>query len=596
APGASIQAVADRFDDFVERRMPTGQRQSARLSLFAFPINEITTRDLDVTLFAGSDYGLSTVGVLIGFGALTLLIAAINYANLATAQAASHRKDVGMRKALGAGRFQIMTQSWLETLTQTCAALVLALVILVLARPVVMSAWQVDALYFLTRDAAGFAVVGAIVLGVSLLAGAYPALVLSGVQPVRALQSGRSRAGPKFIARILVAVQFVAASFLLIMLTVGVEQRAFFERTALGAREDPIVVLGDIMQVGVSYDAFENALSGAPGVVSMTVDDRPPWTAGATTFFVSRTPEEGAAYLNVLAKHVGHDYFETLGLNLQAGRAFQRDRETEPRTLGTADPSTPMPVMIDRALADGLGFATPEAAVDQVVYLPVRFMRFVGRSVAQPVQILGVVDQDMMRVEARGTSGYIYVFGPNSPANNALYPVIRLDRQNLTAGLASVDRALSELSPNTAISVEFFDELFEQAYSEYARVSQLFILLAGTAFIIASIGQLGIAVHVVSRRRHEIGVRKVLGSTSLGVVRLLLIDFSKPALIANLLAWPLGYLAAQTYLSAFAHRIELTPAPFLISMAITLAIAWAAVIGEVLKAASVRPAEVLRHA
>jgi putative ABC transport system permease protein len=87
-----------------------------------------------------------------------------------------------------------------------------------------------------------------------------------------------------------------------------------------------------------------------------------------------------------------------------------------------------------------------------------------------------------------------------------------------------------------------------------------------------------------------------LGSTSLGVVRLLLIDFSKPALIANLLAWPLGYFAAQTYLSAFAQRIELTPAPFLISMAITLAIAWAAVIGEVLKAASVRPAEVLRHA
>ena len=131
---------------------------------------------------------------------------------------------------------------------------------------------------------------------------------------------------------------------------------------------------------------------------------------------------------------------------------------------------------------------------------------------------------------------------------------------------------------------------------QHARIGQVFVLLVSTAFIIASVGQLGVAVHVASRRRHEIGVRKTLGSTSLGVARLLLIDFSKPALVANLLAWPMGYLAAQTYLSSFAHRIELTLAPFALSMTITLAIAWAAVIGEVLKAASVRPAEVLRHA
>jgi putative ABC transport system permease protein len=122
------------------------------------------------------------------------------------------------------------------------------------------------------------------------------------------------------------------------------------------------------------------------------------------------------------------------------------------------------------------------------------------------------------------------------------------------------------------------------------------MFLATTAFLISSVGLLGIAVHVASRRRHEIAVRKTLGSSVTGVIRLLLTGFSIPVLIGNLLAWPLGYLAAQTYLSAFALRIDLTPAPFLLSMAITLTIAWAAVIGVVLKAASVRPAEVLRHA
>jgi putative ABC transport system permease protein len=109
-------------------------------------------------------------------------------------------------------------------------------------------------------------------------------------------------------------------------------------------------------------------------------------------------------------------------------------------------------------------------------------------------------------------------------------------------------------------------------------------------------GLLGIAVHAASQRRHEIAVRKTLGSSVALIVRLLLTDFSIPVLIGNLLAWPLAYLAAQAYLSVFAHRIDLTLAPFLLSLLITLAIACAAVIGVVLKAASVRPAEVLRHA
>lgn len=117
-----------------------------------------------------------------------------------------------------------------------------------------------------------------------------------------------------------------------------------------------------------------------------------------------------------------------------------------------------------------------------------------------------------------------------------------------------------------------------------------------TAFIIASVGLLAIAIHAAARRRHEIAVRKTLGSSVLGVVRLLLTDFSIPVLIGNVIAWPLGYFAAATYLAAFADRIDLGPAPFFLSMAITLAIAWAAVIGVVLKAASLRPAEVLRHA
>jgi putative ABC transport system permease protein len=176
------------------------------------------------------------------------------------------------------------------------------------------------------------------------------------------------------------------------------------------------------------------------------------------------------------------------------------------------------------------------------------------------------------------------------------HPVVRISRDQASAAIAAITEVWDELAPTIPVNIRFFDELFERSFSTFARISAVFAVLAGGAFVIASIGLLGMAVHVTSLRRHEIGVRKVLGSTTLGVIRLLLIDFSKPVLVGNLLAWPLGYFAAQTYLAAFAARAPLTPAPFALSLALTLAIAWAAVIGEVLKAASVRPAEVLRHA
>jgi putative ABC transport system permease protein len=205
-------------------------------------------------------------------------------------------------------------------------------------------------------------------------------------------------------------------------------------------------------------------------------------------------------------------------------------------------------------------------------------------------------------------SGLRAVETPSGPLTGAAYafsfypgygsylPLVRVKQEDIVPALAAIRATLKELAPAGLADLQFYDERFREAHRQYARISQLFILLAATAFFISSVGLLGMAVHVASRRRHEIAVRKTLGSSVTRVVRLLLTDFSLPVLIGNLLAWPLGYLAAQAYLAAFANRIDLTPAPFLLSMAITLMIAWAAVIGVVLKAASVRPAEVLRHA
>jgi putative ABC transport system permease protein len=588
--GLTIEALNARMPAFADRHMTPEIKQRGDVSFAAFPLNELATRELDIALFAQSGAGVSTISVLLGLGILTLVVACMNYAGLATALATSRAKEIGMRRVLGAGALAVMTQAWLEALALTLAAVIVAFGVLALAAPAVAASTGVDILYFLRGGLAPIGIVAAVILAVSFVAGAYPGLVLSRVRPSTALRSSKSRSGSSLIARTLVCVQFASASFLLILVTVMQLQRDHLGSTALAPREDPIVLLNDLRPIGVNYETLAVRLSGKPGVSAVSIVDMPPWGNGNSLEFTS-TADAAAARTPAYVKSIGYDYFPALNLKVLAGRAFDAEHDRAPVSLFAWRPTQSVyPVVIDRTLADRMGFATPEAAIGKTIWLPANPQR-----AAHPLEIIGVTEPEVTHVETSRSAGHVYAY-----STGALWgqqrPIVRIARGELMTGLASIREVWDEMTNGIQADIRFFDDLFEQSYRQYARIGQLFILLASTAFVIASIGLLGIAVHAASRRRHEIAVRKTLGSSVAGVVKLLLTDFSVPVLIGNLAAWPLGYFAAQTYLAAFADRIDLSPAPFLLSMAITLAIAWAAIIGVVLKAASVRPAEVLRHA
>jgi putative ABC transport system permease protein len=595
SPAFSAAALDARLPAFLDRRTRAVDKAVALTVMHPIPLRRLTTYALDRALVVGGAPAVTAVGALFGLAALTLLVACINYANLATAQAAGRGKEIGIRKVLGAGRAQVMAQTWLEAGLLTLAALAVALAAVALAAPAVRASTGVDMGYFLSQGPAPWAGIAALVAGVALLAGGYPALVQSRLRPAEALESSRSRTGPRWAARLLVGVQFASASFLLILLTVTQLQRGHLEHDALAPHTDPVVVLNDLRPLAVDYDTLAARLSrNKDRIRSVSVVDHLPWGTSYNGAFFSRTPDPAGHSINAFVKSVGYDYFETLNLAVLAGRVFDRERETAPVSLFAFanDRTKTVSAVVDRRFARGLGFATPEAAVGQVIYIP---PQSTGNSAAQPVEIIGVTETEWTRLGSDNGDGAVYTFGPRALWGQQL-PVVRIAREDVKGAVAEITRAWEDLAPNIPLDLRFFDNLFEQNFRTYARVSQIFALLAGASFVIASIGQLGLAVHAASRRRHEIGVRKTLGSTTLGIIRLLLVDFSKPILAANLLAWPLGYWAAQVYLGSFADRVALTPAPFALSLAITLTIAWAAVIGEVWKVASVRPAEVLRRA
>lgn len=585
----SLDAFNRRLAALLVARIPTEYTKRATMTSAALPVADMSTRKYDALLESQFGAALPVTLIVLALGAIALGVAVVNYANLATAQAVTRAKEIGMRRVVGAGGLEIMIQSWLEALIQALAAFAVALGLLALAAPAVSALSGIDILYFLQAGGAQWLAAGGVILIVAFLAGAYPAFVLSRVRPASALRSGRSRSGSRLVANILVTIQFASASFLLLLMITAQLQRAHIEAAVLTPREDPVLILNDLTATGVDFDTLRAQVSTQPSVKEVSASSTAPWAPNSGRYVIDevlqigRSPEQAYGANFSYLKVVKLDYFAALNMRLLAGRSIE-ERDAMP-----IDPAAVKDrhIVIDALLAANLGYETPQAAVGQTVYT--------GSS---PLNIVGVVEADMMRLNgiAGEGAGSLYRYYPVFPPYAATRPIVRISAEDVPATLASITKVWDRLAPNTPANFRFFDDLFEQSYRQQGRAGQVFILLGSTCFLIASIGLLGIAVHAASQRRHEVAVRKTLGASVAGVVRLLLTDFSVPVLVGNLLAWPLGYLAAQTYLSAFAYRIDLTPAPFLLSLLITLAIAWAAVIGVVLKAASVRPAEVLRHA
>lgn len=591
----TLDALNAQLEAFAERHRPP-QIQGAMI-VEALPVGEVTTIRLNAQLLSRSGIGLSAVSVLLGLGLLTLAIAAVSYANLASAQAAARAKEIGMRRVLGSGRAHVLAQAWLEALLQTAIAAALALAALAALRPWVEASSDIGVLYFLTRGAAPFVVLAAVVAAVSLGAAAYPALVLARIPPLDAVQPGRSRGGPRLVAQVLVGMQFASTSFLLIVVAIMHLQRSALEDVALLPHRDPVIVLNDVRRAGVDFTTLATELRRIPTVKNVASISATPWGGATETIRYARDPTEAADAPLALWRNGSAEYFAALGIELLAGRVFDRARDTKPGVLYSADETNNTLIVVDRVYAQRLGFATPADAVDQLVYVPDSLQRnrqAANQPPAPPARIIGVTEAETTHLESGAASGVVHVFAPELRATRQV-PLVRVAREDLRGTVAAVARTWETLAPSVPVNIRFFDDLFEQRYRSFAAVGQLFVWLAASAAVIAAIGQLGIAVHVAGRRRREVGVRKTLGSTTPAVARLMLVDFGKPVLLANLAAWPLAYIVAGAYLRAFAYRIDVTAGPFALSLVCALAIAFGAVAAVVLKTARLPPAEVLRH-
>ena len=240
-----------------------------------------------------------------------------------------------------------------------------------------------------------------------------------------------------------------------------------------------------------------------------------------------------------------------------------------------------------------MGWESAEAALGDSVYLQLSPPE-AAREMAIELTIIGAMSDrkyEFIDFSAFGVQGHIYLLRPES----ASFMIVKVSRDNLNEALQHIDSTWNSLMPDIPLRREFVDDLFYGIYGIFLSISTAIGAISIFGFFVASIGLLGNATFITNIRRKEVGIRKVMGASSGTLLRMLLLDFAKPIMVANAIAWPLGYVIVNAYTSLFAARAEITLVPFLVSLGLSVLIAFSAVISQSWKSASVRPAMILRY-
>jgi putative ABC transport system permease protein len=512
------------------------------------------------------------LALLLLLGLAILLVATVNYINLFTARADKRALEVGIRKVSGATNAALIRQFLVESLVYTSLATLLGIAITEWSLPYVNAFLNTGATFDYWREPGLLALLVAAPVVVALVAGSWPALTLCAFRPGAVLSAARSRVrGGGLSRQVLVTLQFALLIGLMIAAGVVYLQRQFAMHQALRLNTDQI-----LMVWAPCRESFLNDLRSIPGVRGLACGGWQ-WLNEEPNRFTARARDGGP--VNLWRVPVDLAVFDLYGLKPVAGRVTV-DEE------GQQYPNDARHYVVNESAARGLGFRTAQEAVGQRIAIPSVVPGAVGGE-----QIIGVIpDFSLVSVE-KPIKPMVYFF---EPAQQHLISV-KLAADDIPATLAAIDRAWSATGAKAATNRFLLDERLEQMYLSMLRWAQAVGVFAIVTALLTTFGLLGLAMASVARRTREIGIRKALGATTGDVLRLLLWQFSKPVVWANLIAWPLTAWAMQRWLNGFAYHTELPLWLFPAAAAVALVIALGTVTAHSLRVARAKPVTALRY-
>lgn len=501
-------------------------------------------------------------------GVLLVGVACINFVNLATAQALRRSREVGVRKSLGSSRRQLAGQFLLETGLIVFMAVLLAGLLTGTMLPLFRN-WTGLPLP-LRPDGLTLAFVGALLVGVTLLAGTYPALVLARLRPIAALRGlllGTSANGFT-LRRVLVVGQFVVGIALLIGTLVVAQQVRFLQKTDLGFQKDNVLMVGLPNKTMSTAEALRQQLLTYPAIRSVSLEHRPP--ANELNFGGQIKVNGGPNWepYPVRERLADHQYVNTYGLHLLAGRNLMASDSIRE-------------YLINETLLHRLGYRNPQQAIGKRI-------QYSLSSVPSP--IVGVVrdfHQKSMHVQIE-------------PCLIACYPRmyaqagIRVTGTNPAQTLAQIRTVWQKLYPNEVFEAKWLNEQVAQFYETETLVGRLINVFTAIALFICCLGLYGLVTQSVVQRTKEIGIRKVLGASVASIVGLFSKEYIRLVLIALLLAAPLAWWTMTEWLGTFAYKVDLGWWVFALAGTLAVGIALLTVSGQAIRAALVNPVKSLR--
>ncbi|QHT69224.1 FtsX-like permease family protein [Rhodocytophaga rosea] len=512
-----------------------------------------------------------TIWALSLVGAFLLITACINFVNLATAQAVKRAKEIGVRKVLGSSRRQLFWQFIYETAFITTIALVVSIVLTQAALPALRELLGLEIYFTPLEEPVVIAFIIGLLVLVSILSGFYPAMILSGFNPIQALKSkfATQRTGSLSFRRGLVVLQFCISQVLIIGTLVVTSQMDYFQNKSLGFTKDAVLTVPLPGAQNLNFETMRSELKANPGVEEVSFSNLSISSAANQRTFFTFAKKGGAVESFVTSLKFGDEHFlEMHQVKLLAGRNFIKS-------------DTIREFVVNEAMLRQLGIKSPEEAIGQYINLYDRIK----------APIVGVVS-DFHVTSLRENIDAVLMASSNRSYRTAN---IKLNATQMKEGITHVEQVWTKKYPEHVFSYQFLDQTIANFYREEQKTSALFRIFSGIAIFIGCLGLFGLISFITAQKTKEVGIRKVLGASATNITLLFFKEFAFLVVIAFLIAAPIAYYVMNSWLENFEYQVEVGVGVFIIAVGISLVIAACTVGYQSVKAALANPIKSLRN-
>lgn len=565
AENTNLKAFADKFPAFMEKHINYKYKQvGITLYMMIQPLK-------DLHLWSNLDYDLDTRGdlskiyVFIAIAVFILIIACINFMNLATARSMKRAKEVGLRKVVGAAKSQIIRQFLGESITTSLIALIGAILLIEIFQPEFNRMVNTELHLFRTENLAFIAGILILTVVVGLFAGSYPSFFMASYQPVKIIKGDFNvRSGKPVLRNILVVFQFFISSVLILFTLLVYSQMKFVNNKDLGFQKENVIYLNlHDPQAREKIEILKSEFRNIPGVMSTGASTGMPGYGLTTNGYFPEGYEEP---LMIHALDVDYDFLEVMKIPVVAGRSFSKEFTTDAEAI-----------LINETLAKKLGWSDP-----------------IGKKIMRDGEhkVIGVISDFHFSTLHTKIEPLLITMKPWDGYN---YLAIRLSQGDISNTLVNVEKKWNEILPNQPYAHVFLDNYIQTAYASESNTGETFLYFSLLAIFIASLGLFGLANYSGEQKRKEIGIRKVYGADSRNILTLLSSDYTKWVILANILAWPMAYWAMEKWLQLFEYRTSISLWIFVLTLFITSVTSVITILYQVLHAARANPVDTIKY-